>query len=147
MATLNTLKLTDAKKPRALAPIVHRRNKLIEKLWEQLQLARAKQAGNEYSPLKDKRVKDMDGITRSIQVPKRIKPWWFMADTGKLCVSIYYGSKTLELAKGKSAAEVANIDEVIDVLELLKVETAAGTFDAAIEAASGALRSNFKQTV
>ena len=70
-----------------------------------------------------------------------------MADTGKLCVSIYYGSKTLELAKGKSAAEVANIDEVIDVLELLKVETAAGTFDAAIEAASGALRSNFKQTV
>ena len=147
MATLNTLKLTDAKKPRALAPIVHRRNKLIEKLWEQLQLARAKQAGNEYSPLKDKRVKDMDGITRSIQVPKRIKPWWFMADTGKLCVSIYYGSKTLELAKGKSAAEVANIDEVIDVLELLKVETAAGTFDAAIEAASGALRINFKQKI
>lgn len=53
----------------------------------------------------------------------------------------------LTLAKGKSAAEVANIAEVIDVLELLKVETAAGTFDAAIEAASGALRINFKQTV
>ena len=147
MATLNTLKLTDAKKPRALAPIVHRRNKLIEKLWEQLQLARAKQAGNEYSPLKDKRVKDMDGITRSIQVPKRIKPWWFMAENGKLCLSIYYGAKTLELAKGKSAAEVANLDELIDVLELLKVETAAGTFDAAIEAASGALRINFKQKI
>ncbi len=147
MATLNTLKLTDAKKPKALAPIVHRRNKLIDKLWEQLQLARAKQAGNEYAPLKDKRMKDVDGITRSIQVPKRIKPWWFIADNGKLCLSIYYGAKTLELAKGKSAAEVSNMDEVIDVLELLKVETAAGTFDAAIETASGALRSNFKQTV
>ena len=147
MATLNTLKLTDAKKPKALAPIVHRRNKLIDKLWEQLQLARAKQAGNEYAPLKDKRVKDVDGITRSIQVPNRIKPWWFTADNGKLCLSIYYGAKTLELAKGKSAAEVANMDEVIDVLELLKVETAAGTFDAAIETASGALRSNFKQAV
>lgn len=147
MATLNTLKLTDAKKPKALAPIVHRRNKLIDKLWEQLQLARAKQAGNEYAPLKDKRVKDVDGITRSIQVPKRIKPWWFTADNGKLCLSIYYGAKTLELAKGKSAAKVANMDEVIDVLELLKVETAAGSFDAAIETASGALRSNFKQTV
>ena len=147
MTTLNTLKLTDAKKPRVLAPIVHRRNKLIEKLWEQLQLARAKQSGDDYAPLKDKRVKDVDGITRSIQVPKRIKPWWFMADNGKLCLSIYYGAKTLELAKGKSAAEVANIDEVIDVLELLKVETAAGTFDAAIEAASGALRINFKQKI
>ena len=39
------------------------------------------------------------------------------------------------------------MDEVIDVLELLKVETAAGTFDAAIEAASGALRINFRKTI
>ncbi len=147
MATLNTLKLTDAKKPKSLPPIVQRRNKLIDKLWEQLLLARAKEAGTEYAPLKDKRIKDIDGITKSIKVPKRIKPWWFLAENGKLCVSIFYGAKILEIAKGKSAAEVANIDEVIDVLELLKVETAAGTFDDAIEAASGALRSNFKQTI
>ena len=57
---------------------------------------------------------------------------------------MFYGSKLLELANGKTAVEAANLENVIEVLEILKREAEIGTFDAAIEAASLQLRSRFE---
>jgi hypothetical protein len=57
---------------------------------------------------------------------------------------VFYGSKVLELAKGKTAIEAANLENVIEVLGLLKREAEIGTFDKAIEAASLQLRSRFE---
>jgi hypothetical protein len=57
---------------------------------------------------------------------------------------VFYGSKVLELAYGKTAVEAANLENVIEVLELLKREAEIGTFDVAIEAASLQLRSRFE---
>jgi hypothetical protein len=51
----------------------------------------------------------------------------------------------LELAKGKNAIELASGDELIAALQALKTATLAGELDAAIEAASGALRAGFKK--
>ena len=36
MSTLNSLKLVNSKKPTAIPPILHRRNKLGSKVWEQI---------------------------------------------------------------------------------------------------------------
>ncbi len=58
-------------------------------------------------------------------------------------MSVRYGSKTLELAKGKNAIELATGEELIAVLERLKAAVLAGELDAQIEAASGALRAGF----
>lgn len=147
MATLDglyTLKLTDAKRPKNQPPIVQRRNKLISKLWEQLELAKAKHSGKDFVVKRYKNVKDLEGNIKSIEKPKRIKSWWFTSTTGTLCINVFYGSKLLELASGKTAVEAANLANVIEVLELLKREAEIGTFDAAIEAASLKLRSRFE---
>ena len=41
MSTLNTLKLTDAKKPNQVPQVVQRRNKLAKRVWQQIELAKA----------------------------------------------------------------------------------------------------------
>lgn len=142
--SLNTLKFSDAKRPKNQPPIVQRRNKLISKLWEQLELAKAKHSGKNFVVKRYKNIKDLEGNIKSIEKPKRIKPWWFTSSTGALCINVFYGSKVLELANGKTAVEAANLENVIEVLELLKREVELGTFDAAIEAASLQLRSRFE---
>lgn len=142
--SLNSLKLTDAKKPKNQPPVVQRRNKLISKLWEQLELAKARHSGKDFVVKRYKNVKDLEGNIKSIEKPKRIKPWWFTSSTGSLCINVFYGSKILELAKGKTAIEAANLENVIEVLGLLKREAEIGSFDEAIEAASLHLRSRFE---
>ena len=87
----------------------------------------------------------MDGERVSLTVPKRIKPWWFVAENGKCCIAVRYGSKVIELAKGKSAIEVANPDALIEALEAVNSAVLAGELDAQIEIASGQLRSGFKK--
>lgn len=147
MATLdrlNSLTLTDAKRPKNQSPIVQRRNKLISKLWEQVELAKAKHSGKDFVIKRYKNMKDLEGNIKSIEKPKRIKPWWFTSSAGSLCVNVFYGSKLLELAHGKTAIEADDLSKVIEVLELIKREVELGTFDAAIEAASVHLRSRFE---
>ena len=83
------------------------------------------------------------GIRRQVETNKRVKPWWFTADNGKLAVSVRYGSKLLELAKGKWAVEVGAEKELVPVLEVLKTAVLDGELDDAIETASNKLRSAF----
>lgn len=143
MATLSTLKLVTAKKPINQPPVVQRRNKLSSKVYEQIQLARAHSKGETYAPTKQKTVTNSDGQRVAVTVPKRVKPWWFAAENGRCCVSVRYGSKLLELAKGKSAIEVANPDALVEALEAVNAAVLAGELDAQIEAVSGQLRSGF----
>lgn len=143
MATLASLKLVAAKKPSNQPPVVHRRNKLSGKVFEQIQLARAQSQGETYAPTKTKTVTNADGERVALTVPKRIKPWWFVAENGKCCIAIRYGSKLIELAKGKTAIEVASPDALIEALEAVNAAVLAGELDAQIEVASGQLRSGF----
>ena len=146
MSALTTLKLVAAKKPMAMPPVVIRRNKLSAKLWEQIELARGQAAGKPFVVLKSRTIKDADtGLRRSVDIPKRLRPWWWVTDTGKVCVSIRYGSKVLELGKGKAAVEVATPDDLVSTLEAVRRAVEAGELDVQIEAASGALRSGFKR--
>lgn len=50
MSTLTSLKLVVSKKHQTVAPIVERRNKLIAKLHEQIELCEAQRSGNTYAP-------------------------------------------------------------------------------------------------
>jgi len=146
MSALTALKLVSAKKPMNMPPIVIRRNKLSAKLWEQIELARGQATGKPFVMLKTRTVKDAEtGLRKSIEVPKRLRPWWWMSDTGKVCVSIRYGSKVLELAKGKAAVEVASPDDLIKALEAVRGAVDAGELDAQIEAVSRSLREGFER--
>ena len=146
MSTITALKLSNAKRPANLPPIVVRRNKLATKLWDQIQLAQSQAAGQHFQPTRLRTVRDAEtGLNKTIQVPRRIKPWWWSSDTGQVCVSVRYGSKVLELARGKAAIEVSDAQDLIRTLEAVKAAVIAGELDAQIQAASGVLRSGFKK--
>ena len=125
--------------------VQQRRNKLINKLWEQIQLAKSQLEHTHFVVKRRVTVKDLEGNYKSIERPKRIRLWWFMAADGTLCLSVFYGSKRLELVPGKTFISVKNMNDLIKTLELLKSETEAGSLDTAIEAASGALKLNFNR--
>ena len=143
MATLASLKLVAAKKPTQSNPQLHRRQKLSNKLVEQIHLARANSSGQSYAPTKIKSTTNADGERVQVSVPKRIKPWWFTDATGKVCIAIRYGAKVIELAKGKSAIEVASPAALIEALETVNAAVLAGELDAQLEGASLKLREGF----
>jgi hypothetical protein len=146
MSTLSSLKLVAARKPAKPSALVQRRHKLSNKLWEQLQLAQAQAAGESYAPTRQRVIKDPEtGVRREVTVPKRVKPWWFVADNGRVCLSVKYGAKVLELAKGKGAIEVAGPEELIKTLETIKTAVEAGELDGQIEAASQSLSAGFQK--
>lgn len=146
MSTLDSLKLTTAKKPTHIPAIVFRRNKLSNKLWEQIQLAKSQIDGTPFVVTKFKSVKDREtGLRKQVEIPKRIREWWFRNDAGKVCVSVKYGTKVIELAKGKHSVEVENAQALVKALELVKQAVEAGELDAQIESASGALKLGFKR--
>jgi len=146
MSVLSNLKLVDVKKPRNMPVIVVRRNKLSSKLWEQIQLAKGQVSGTPFVLMKFRSIKDKEtGIRKHVEVPKRIKPWWFQTEEGKVCVSIRYGACTIELAKGKPSIQVDSAEDLIKALETVKVAVEAGDLDPQIEIASSSLGNGFKR--
>ena len=144
MSAFNGLKLVAAKRPQAAAPIVQRRNKLSNLLWEQIELVRATAEGRIYAPVKLRNVTNRaTGERTRVEAVKRVKQWWFVADTGRVCLQVRYGTRVLELAKGKNSIEVANGDELLAVLETVKKCVENGELDTQIEAASAAVRERF----
>ena len=114
MATLATLKLSTAVKSVHTPAVQVRRNKLAKRLWEQAELAKAQLAGTQFTPTKFRTVVATDtGLKKQVEVNKRIKQWWFTADNGKLALSVRYGTRLLELAKGKFAVELASEKELV----------------------------------
>ena len=146
MSALAKLKLVNSKRSRTVSPIVYRRNKLVAKITEQIELATAQKEGRLYAPKKLKTVTNADsGERRTIETTKRVNEWFWTSDSGKINFSVRYGSKVIELAKGKNAVEVANTDELIGTLVLIKEAVTAGELDEAINTASDKLRSGFSK--
>ena len=144
MSAFNGLKLVAAKRPQVATPVVQRRNKLSNQLWEQIELARAAAEGRTYAPVKLRNVVNkVTGERTRIEAAKRVKQWWFVAENGKLVLNIRYGVRVLELAKGKSAIEMATAADLVPTLELIKRAVEAGELDAQIDAAALKLRDGF----
>jgi hypothetical protein len=146
MSGLTALKLSAAKKPTHLSAVVIRRNKLSAKLWEQIQLAKSQIEGTAFAVKKFRSITDKEtGLRKSVEVPKRIREWWFRNEAGKVCVSIRYGTQVIELAKGKHSIEVENAQALIKALETVKQAVEAGELDTQIENAGNHLRSGFRK--
>ena len=145
MSTLASLKLTAQRRPHQLPAAIQRRHKLLGKLADQLALARAQQSGTPFEATRRRTVVDATtGQRQTIAVPRRVRPWWFHTDNGRLALTVRYGSRVLELAKGKSAIDIADQAALIPALEVLVQAVSAGELDAAIEVAVGQTRRGFK---
>ena len=144
MSGLNALKLVQAKREKGNSPQHARRQKLSTKLAEQIQLAKAQQSGAEFSPVRVRTVKDeATGQSRKVEVPKKIKPWWWTDDTGKLCITVRYGARTLEIVEGKNAIETDSIADVITSLQVIRTAVDSGELDKRIDAVMGQVTAGF----
>ena len=143
---LNSLKLTAARKIRAMPDVVKRRNKLLQKLTEQRELAAALEQGQHYAPKRLRSLRDAETGARTVkEVAVRIKPWFWTGEKGECLLAINYGSKQIELQKGKTAIDVGDTDNLVAVLETVINAVKNGELDVQIEAVSTKLREGFKK--
>lgn len=144
---ITTLKLTAARKARAMPDVVKRRNKLLLKLSEQRALATALQTGVHYSPKRLRSFTDINTGERIVkEVPVRIKPWFWTGERGETLLCVNYGSKQIEIAKGKTAIEVGTDANLITVLDTVIAAVKNGELDVQIESVSNRLRAGFTTT-
>ena len=134
MGILSELKAVSVVRPKSMPSIVIRRNKLIAKLHDQLQCVQAKIKGEEYVKTKYVTIKKDNGERVELAKQRRLKPWWFSSESGKLVFEIKYGSKRLEIAKGKTGIEANSLNELEKALEILKKAVAEGELDDSINA-------------
>ena len=145
MSVIAKLKLVASKRERNLSPIIVRRNKLAVKIEEQLMLATAQKEGRLYAPKRIKNVTNAEGERVAVETTKRVKEWYWTTPANKINLCVRYGSKTLELSKGKNAIELSTGDELLATLSMLKDAVIAGELDDAINTASDKLRAGFSK--
>ena len=125
---------------------MHRRNKLVAKLHEQIELCEAKQAGKTFAPTRLKTYTNKQtGERMTVEAVKRVKEWFWVSDSGKINLAVKYGAKTLMLNKKTKAncIELSTGDELISTLKALKIEVLNGALDEAIADVSNATREGF----
>ena len=140
MTVLSSLKLVFAQRSTAMSAVQYRRHKLSQKLQEQIALAQAQQAGKVYAPLKTTAITDDAGEEGGMPKAKRVTPWWWPSANGQLNLAVRYGAKSIELAKGKNAIEIAHHAELVPTLELIHQAVMLGELYAAIEAVTSKAR-------
>ena len=147
MSIVTNLKLITTAKRTAISPVMQRRNKLLAKVQEQLELCEAQRNQQTYAPKRIKTVTNKEtGERMTVETVKRVKEWFWIAENGKINLAVKYGSKTLQLnKKGANAIELTNGTELIGTLHKLKDAVVAGEFDDAISEVSDATRKAFKK--
>jgi len=125
MTVLNTLTFAKYTAPTSADPVVKRRNKLLEKIGEQILLA----TDATYTPIKRVNTIDSDGNTRVVQKPKRVKRWWSTQTDGSVLLTVRYGARAIEFQKGKDAIAVESIDALPAMLQTVRQAVADGELD------------------
>jgi hypothetical protein len=136
MSLIASLKLVEYRPETAQGRIFVRRRKLADKIDQQISLA----SDPAYTASKIVTVVDGDGNQHRREVAKRIKRWWVVNSDGKVQLTVRYGSKPIELAKGKNAIECANAGEISTVLSTVKDAVLNGELDTALESVTVAGR-------
>ena len=125
MSVLNTLTFAKYTAPTTADPFAKRRDKLLEKIDEQILLA----TDSTYTPTKCVNTTDTDGITRVIEKPKRVKRWWSVQTDGSVLLTVRYGARAIEFEKGKDAIAVESIDALPAMLKTVRHAVADGELD------------------
>jgi len=125
MTVLNTLTFAKYTAHNTADPATKRRNKLLEKIDEQILLA----TDDTYTPTKRVNTTDADGNTRVIEKPKRVKRWWSMRSDGSVLLTVRYGARAIEFQKGKDAIAVESVDALPATLNAVKNAVADGELD------------------
>jgi hypothetical protein len=129
MSNLKSLTFTSAPSRLPNNPKLIRRQRLIERLNEQLQLAQ----DPNFTPTRKCREVAADGSRNLVEYSRSIKPWWVADANGNLVLTVRYGLKTLEFEKGKAGIAVGAQERLVPILKTLIAATAAGELDGLLE--------------
>ena len=130
MELLKTLKLTRYQRNFTLNPVLKRRIKLAACVSQQIELAK----NPKYKFLSVRTVADDSVGVRTVKVGKRVLCWWPVGADDTFELTVRYGNRVLELAKGLDAVELASVDELVPVLEQFKAAAERGEMDEMIAA-------------
>ena len=126
---LSSLQLTKQHKVHNQDPIIQRRNKLIERLEVQREMAKCLIENEVFTAFKEvMKIDEETGNKQKVQVPKQIKPWFYLYD-GQYYTTIKYGAKTLELNKGLHAITVGDKNALTSVYDTVIAGVQAGELD------------------
>ena len=131
MSFMKNLKIVAAPSKQLVSPEQHRRNKCVVKLTEQIEMADAELSGKTFERMKRAWVTE-NGERKRVERPARLKKWWSKDAGGSVILRIFYGSKPVELQRGKAAIEVGAMEKLPVVLKAVKEAIVAGELDAEI---------------
>ena len=126
---LKSLSLSVLPTAQAMSPEQHRRAKLIRKLMEQKVIAEADRDGREPNIMQRRWITTENGARAAVDAPKRFKRWWVKDAAGEFLLALRYGTKVIELEKGKTAIVVGNPDELVSTIEMIIAAINAGELD------------------
>ena len=130
MGILQTLKVSNTKRPHQASPITQRRNVLLKKIHEQMETAKARADGKQYSVKTVQRIKNKETGERVEVIKDRyIREGWWINEDSHLLFELRYGTKPLEFSKGKSTVDVGDWANLIPTLEKLQQAVQLGEFD------------------
>lgn len=132
MSIIASLKLVEFKPQHASGAVFVRRRKLADKIAQQINLV----SDAAYAPTKIVTVKDENGNEQRREVAKRIKRWWVTNADGSVQLTVRYGSKPIEFAKGKNAIELSSTSEIAPTLTAISDAVMNGELDAALAVSS-----------
>ena len=138
MIQLADVKLIAAIRPTFQDPVALKRSKFIFRVSEQLEIANHLIKG-EQIPVTS--FHDPVSLKRS----RKVSPWWWIDKDGKYLMTVKYGSKVIEFAKGKPAVQAESLDQIIEVLKSLKQATLNGDLDVLLTQAGELIRKKFKK--
>lgn len=145
MSLLNSLNLIKAVSSDKADPVSLMRRKLLERIADQIALAKAQAEGAIHQRLRFRRVKDpLTGDVTYIPAKSRIRPWWQEQRDGSVLLTVKYGSRPLDLQNGKAAIKASSFSEVVPTLEVIQTAVRAGELDAQILRAAEEFRVRFK---
>lgn len=122
-------------------PVIARREKLLAGIAEQKLVLDAMVRGESYVTRVKRWKADGNGDKVLVEVPKRVRPWFFQQDNGWY-VQCRYGSRVLSISGKSNAVFVNKLDEVAAVLDAFVAATGSGELDKAVLLAMAARAAN-----
>jgi ABC-type amino acid transport substrate-binding protein len=128
MTQLKTLTFAALLKASAADPTIHRRNKLIVRLQQQVQLAQ----DPNFSLTRQKWIADETGVKQLRELRKKVRAWWRTDPTGAVVLTVRHGARAIEFARGKAAIAVGKKEKLIPTIETVIAAVEAGELDAVL---------------
>jgi hypothetical protein len=101
---------------KVFSPLLSVETNLVKRFGSKFSLPKHKQQEDSFTTTRFHTIKEADGTRRSVELPKRVRAWWWITENGKLALNVRYGARAIEISKGKTAVEIANANDLVPTL-------------------------------